>query len=80
MILCDDLSKIMKENEKVFNTWFEVWLLVHVPKLMKQSKWFESDSVNVGDIILFTKHEYLTVANVPQILNLNYKIYPSEKI
>lgn len=57
MILCDEPTKIMKENEKVSNAWFEVWLLVHVPKLMKQSKWFESNSVNVGDVILFTKQE-----------------------
>jgi len=40
---CDNPTKILKENEKVYNAWFEVWLLVHVPKLMKQQKWFDSD-------------------------------------
>ena len=55
LVLCDDPSKIMRENEKVFDAWFETWLLVHVPKLMKQHKWFDSDSVAVGDIVLFTK-------------------------
>eukprot|EP00794_Sanderia_malayensis_P016360 gene16360-biopygen12053 len=59
LIFCDHPTKILKENEKVFNSWFEVWLLVHVPKLMKQSKWFDSDSINVGDVILFTKQESL---------------------
>ena len=24
---------------------------------MKQTKWFQSDSINIGDIILFTKNE-----------------------
>ncbi|XP_066928813.1 uncharacterized protein [Clytia hemisphaerica] len=50
-------SNIIKENQFIFNVWFEVWLLVHVPKLMHQQKWFTSDKINVGDIILFTKNE-----------------------
>jgi len=54
---CDNPTKILKENEKVYNAWFEVWLLVHVPKLMKQQKWFDSDSINVGDVVLFTKQD-----------------------
>eukprot|EP00794_Sanderia_malayensis_P010652 gene10652-biopygen7789 len=57
LIFCDHPTKILTENEKVFNFWLEVWLLVHVPKLMKQSEWFDSDSINVGDVILFTKQE-----------------------
>jgi len=54
---CDNPTKILKENEKVYNAWFEVWLLVHVLKLMKQQKWFDSDSINVGDVVLFTKQD-----------------------
>ena len=38
VIFCDNPAAIIKENKKIFNAWFEVWLLVHVPKLMKQSK------------------------------------------
>ena len=57
VIFCDNPTKIIKENEKVFTSWFEVWMLVHVPKMMKQSKWFQSDKVNVGDVVLFTKRE-----------------------
>lgn len=55
ILTCNNPTKIIKENESIFNSWFEVWLLVHVPKLMKHQKWFASDKINVGDIILFTK-------------------------
>ena len=55
LIVCDSPTKIMKENEKSFNAWFETWLLVHVPKLMRQQKWFSNDTISVGDIVIFTK-------------------------
>ena len=49
-------SKLMKENQKIFEAWFESWLINHVPRLMTQSKWFNtSRNIQVGDIILFTK-------------------------
>ncbi|XP_066933763.1 uncharacterized protein [Clytia hemisphaerica] len=57
LILCDHPTKILKDNEKVFDTWFDVWLTVHVPKLVKQTKWYVSDQISVGDIVLFIKHE-----------------------
>eukprot|EP00794_Sanderia_malayensis_P000920 gene920-biopygen181 len=56
LILCDNPTKIIKDNKKAFNTWFDVCLTVHVPKLMKQSKWYSSDEINVGDVVLFIKH------------------------
>ena len=54
-----NLSDIMKTNKKIFNTWFEKWSLVnHVPKLMHQPKWFQSDcGIKVCDTVLFIKHE-----------------------
>ena len=57
LILCDHPTKILRDNEKVFDTWFDVWLTVHVPKLVKQMKWYTSDQINVGDVVLFIKHE-----------------------
>ena len=57
LILCDNPTKILKDNEKVFDTWFDVWLTVHVPKLVKQTKWYVSDQISVGDVVLFVKHE-----------------------
>ena len=51
-------NKIIEENRKIFEAWFENWLLTHVPKLMKQEKWFTtSDEIKVGDIVLFLKHD-----------------------
>ena len=56
MVVCDNPSKLMKENLKICNAWFESWLLNHVPKLMDQNKWFNGDNnLPVGNIVLFTK-------------------------
>jgi len=52
MVHCENPTKILNENEKIYDSWFEIWLLVHVPK---QQKWFESDIVHVGDVFIFTK-------------------------
>lgn len=55
-IVTDDPSKILKTNTKIYDSWFETWLLSHVPKLMHQSKWFRQDrNLQIGDIVLFTK-------------------------
>ena len=51
-------SRFLQDNEKIFNTWFENWLLSHVPKLMFHPKWFNGErDVKVGDVILFLKNE-----------------------
>ncbi|XP_057310088.1 uncharacterized protein LOC130648085 [Hydractinia symbiolongicarpus] len=45
-------KKLLRENQKVFEVWFEGWLISHVPKLMHQPKWFNSDHcIKVGDIL-----------------------------
>ena len=33
-------SQIIKDNEKVFDAWFENWLVSHVPRLLQQNKCF----------------------------------------
>ena len=51
-------DKFMKQNEDLFNAWFEVWLTVHVPKLMYRPKWFNNTfNLKVGDIVLFIKQD-----------------------
>ena len=51
-------DKILAENEKIHQTWFECWLISHVPKLVEQPKWFHSDrNLKKGDIVLFIKQE-----------------------
>ena len=60
LFVTDDPSKFFAENTKIFNAWFETWLSCHVPKLMKQPKWFRTEyDVNQGDIVLFLKKEGL---------------------
>lgn len=51
-------SKIMEENRIIYESWFENWLMTHVPKLLNQEKWFTTEnSINVGDTVLFVKQE-----------------------
>ena len=58
MMATNDPEKLLFINEKLFNTWFERWLISHVPKLMHHPKWFQPDrDVNAGDVILFLKQE-----------------------
>ena len=54
----NDPTKISQHNANVFNTWFEAWLVSHVPKLMVQPKWYKNDrDLKAGDIVLFLKNE-----------------------
>ena len=51
-------DKIIETNTRIFNAWFELWLISCVPKLMVQPKWFDSDrDLKVDDIVLFLKKE-----------------------
>ena len=44
LYVTSDPSKFFGANEAIFNTWFETWLVSHVPKLMSQPKWFSSSN------------------------------------
>ena len=58
MDIVDSTDRILKENKKIFNSWFEAWLISHVPKLMEQPKWFSTDrDIKICDVVLFLKHE-----------------------
>ena len=57
MTVTSDPTRIFKSNNAIFDSWFENWLMSHVPKLMLQPKWFQSDDIKEGDIILFLKAE-----------------------
>ena len=53
-----DPQRILQSNKMIFNSWFEVWLVSYVPKLMYHPKWFVDDAhLNKGDVVLFLKHE-----------------------
>ena len=55
MITFESPPKVLKAIEEIYNSWFEAWLLVHIPRLMKQQKWFKNDTINVDDVVIFTK-------------------------
>ena len=58
MMVTNNPEKFLFTNEKLFNTWFECWLISHVPKLMHYPKWFQTDrDIKVGDVVLFSKQE-----------------------
>ena len=58
LTITSNLGKILEMNERIFNTWFENWLVSHVPKLIPQPKWFKNDNhLQEGDIVLITKDD-----------------------
>ena len=58
MNIFENCLKILEENNKTFNIWFETWLISHVSKLMDQQKWFRSDQdVMICDVVLIIKNE-----------------------
>ena len=51
-------DRISKENKKIFNSWFEAWLISHVPRLMNHPKWFSTDhDMKTCDVLLFLKQD-----------------------
>lgn len=57
-VVSNDTSKIILQNQNVYNTWFELWLTTHVPGLIAKPKWFKSESnLKKGDVVLFTKQD-----------------------
>ena len=41
MSVTESYDKIIASNAKIFNSWFENWLVSDVPQLMDQHKWFK---------------------------------------
>ncbi|XP_066927799.1 uncharacterized protein [Clytia hemisphaerica] len=53
-IISSNPTKLLDQNSKIYDVWFESWLLNHVPKLMSQSKWFNHErNLQIGDVVLF---------------------------
>ena len=53
-----DLQRIIEENGRIFRSWFSVWLMSHVPKLMEQPKWYKTErDVKICDVVLILKQE-----------------------
>ena len=57
-------DKFIQLNKKIFNTWFDNWMISHVPKLIMKPKWFKDDyDVAKGDVVLFLKQDDDFAAN-----------------
>ena len=53
-----DPRKFFTKNKDIFNSWFNAWLISHVPKLMTHPKWFKTNyHIQTGDVVLFLKKE-----------------------
>ena len=51
-------NKFLRENERIFQSWFQHWLISYIPKLVHHPKWFQGDNeLSVGDIVLFLKND-----------------------
>ena len=58
MNVTSDPKRIIQENGKIFDVWFQAWLISHVPKLMDRPKWYSTDrDMQISDIVLFLKQE-----------------------
>ena len=58
MIVSNNHDKFLRENQRIFESWFQAWLITHVPKLVDQPKWFNNTfDISEGDIVLFLKQE-----------------------
>ena len=54
----DKVDRILQLNSDIFNTWWELWLVAALPKLMPKPKWFTTDQhLKVGDVVLYNKGE-----------------------
>ena len=58
LVISSDPTKLLSQSSKIYDAWFESWLLNHAPKLMYQSKWFNHErNLQIGDVVLFNKVE-----------------------
>ena len=49
---------LLKEVTKIYNSWFKVWNVSYLPKLLQQPKWFKQDKdLLEGDVVMFKKSD-----------------------
>ena len=58
VLVNNDPNKFLETNQEIFDAWFNVWLTIHVPKLIFTPKWFKTNyHPKKGDIVLFLKQD-----------------------
>ena len=61
MQLTEKPSRILQDNKRICDAWFESWLINHVPTLMNQKMWHIGDqNVQAGDIVLFKSNSSIS--------------------
>ena len=51
-------DRILKKTRKIFSSWFETWLIAHLPRLTNHSEWFSLDhDIKIRGVALFLKHD-----------------------
>ena len=51
-------GELLEEVQKVYDSWFKVWNVSYIPKLLYQPKWWKQDrDLKDGDIVMFQKTE-----------------------
>lgn len=75
--VANDVTKIISSNTKIFEVWFDNWLISHVPNLMNQPKWYKNDThLKEGDLILFLKNDSILTKRYQ--FGLVKEIYPEK--
>ena len=81
LCVSNDAEKIITQNANIMRAWFECWLISHVPKLMEQPKWFNSDTdLKVGDVVLFLRKEREFAGNYQYGLVKSVEVGRDQKI
>ncbi|XP_066927931.1 uncharacterized protein [Clytia hemisphaerica] len=73
VIYTDNPSKILQANEQIYQSWLEIWLIAHVPKLMKQRKWYQTDNINLEMLSSLRRliQQYQRIIRMVKLLILN---------
>lgn len=51
-----DTSKIIRQNQEIFNTWSELWLITNLPGFIAKPKWVKPEiNLKKGDTIYETR-------------------------
>ena len=51
-------GELLREVQKMYNSWFNIWSVSYVPKLLFQPKWWRQErDLKDGDVVMFQKEE-----------------------
>ena len=75
--ISNDPFKFMDINQRIFQSWWEHWLLVAAPELIERPvNWRNEENLKEGDVVLFRKSEGAVGAGTYQYSIVN-EVQPS---